>query len=304
MTDPFYTDTERNEILSTINKHIEKTEFAKTIGLVDKSDLGWIKFTDKRLSFFAGQENWITKLHNLIAPNRKNDTETLYHFKSSEIALKILSTKKIQLSALSDKNFNDLAELTEYHNRYGNDTLIPSHQTADYKFLIYILCLTNGFDNDYFWKEFNNTNDKICLGIKFSNIMEDPAVECKDVFYDTGSALDFLNDIRNELKAKFGIHLKLQSLSSEWAPYFYKRKKFDVEKETRVAINYLRLSKENRVLAKIEGNEQRYYIELDFANPFFVMTITELIVSKELANDKKELFKDFCKTNDILFIER
>lgn len=304
MTSPFYTDTERQEILSIINKYIVRTEFYKTIGIIDTSDLVWIKFPDKRLSFIAGQENWITKLHNLIAPSRKNDNKTLYHFKSSEIALKILSTKKIQLSALSDKNFNDLKELTEYHNKYGNDTLIPNYQTEDYRFLIYILCLTKDSNNCYFWEKFNNTNDKICLGIKFSNIIEDSAIEFKDVFYDAGDSLKFLNDIKNELKTKFGINIKFQSLLSEWAPYFYKRNKFNIEKETRIAINYFHLSKGNRELAKIGGDNQRYFIELNFENPFFVMTITELIIPKSLSENKKTLFKNLCESNNILFKER
>jgi hypothetical protein len=263
----------------------------------------WIKWNNNNgISFIAGQENWITRLHNLIAPKR-NEQTTLYHFKSAEIGLKILSTKLIQLSALSDKYFNDYAELTEYHKRYANDGMFPDHQLNDYKYFIYVLCMTKDKSNDYFWNEFNNHSDKICFKFVILNILNHRSIQFNDMFYDSGYDLDFLNDIRHDIKENFGLRIKYQSLRSHWAPYFYKRGKFNVENESRLAINYFHLPIELKNNKLIKGNEERYFIELPFKNEFFSLRIEEITISSTLSSEMKISFKEICKTDNITLVE-
>lgn len=300
---PYYTQQERESILAVINKHVMSSKFHDSLGDVTAKDMVWIKWNNNNsISFVAGQENWITRLHNLIAP-MQNETTALYHFKSAEIGLKILSTKLIQLSALSDKYFNDYAELTEYHNRYGNDGMFPNHQLNDYKYFVYILCMTKDKLNQYFWKDFNNHSDKICFKFIVSTTLDHQSIQFKDVFYDSGYDLDFLNEIRHEIKKKFGLTIKFQSLRSAWAPYFYKREKFKVEAESRLAINYFHLPKDLKNIKLIKGSEERYFIELPFENEFFSLKIEEVTVSSTLNSETKTRFKEICDAGNIVYQE-
>jgi hypothetical protein len=260
-------------------------------------------------------------LRNLIV-TRKGSTDPFYHFKSFERAKSILIDGNIPASNLSSNSENDFSEYSEFFRRIGafnpfsTDNPIEKGFNFDkegkskideWRDDIFILCFTNDFRNPQFWKEYVNNYDGVCLKFQFhfKDHLDSWKYDFRNVFYDTGYDLDFINEISHLLRIKN----KLVVSPTGYTKFslHYKRLKYKWENETRLSFNYTN----NKDLATVftVNNDPKYpvrkFILLPQSNQFFDWKINEIICGYHITDGQMdELRKSGQKHNSEIIVRR
>jgi len=239
---------QKQAVFALVEEEIAKTEYKRVVGKIkrDNSNLtvknSSVMFarplkTDIKKSF-----NWLDKIYNHIAANRVGDFGEFFHFKNFERGLEIIQNRSLRLFSLESQSENDYAELSEYYFKYSR----PNHfHTTDstireYRDKTFIFCFTKNFRNERFWSDYARNDTGLALGFTFTKFkwrnFDGHYCQFRDVFYDDGYALDFINEIRAKVMRKCKVNVDFEPYVCIWFPYFYKRVKYLWEDETRLAV--------------------------------------------------------------------
>jgi hypothetical protein len=319
-------DTTR--IAEIINHALNKCdwEFKGTVSPSDiRSDHYWkakelIDFEEGKCPFDA--------IFNKLSKNRFKDYGQFNHYKSCDLALKIIVEKSIQVSNLASNDNNDFSEYSEFYKRIGllyqllpkDYRLTPEGEMMDpgavtpadqVRKEIFILCLTQDNHNERFWREYASNDSGVAIGFRFShfdpNLNNALCYDLRDVYYDEGYSVDFINEINYHIRKEF----KKIAFSGGITTFskFYKRDKYRWENETRLCFDY---DKET-VFGKGHTLEQHFPIEHDIKtgrtyidlplkgnakkNPFFELEITEVVCGKYVSDPEFEALKMALKAS-------
>jgi hypothetical protein len=267
-----------------------------------KKDIIWNNNFDNNFSEIKSDD--LLKDYQLSKiKDRKDDKGIFYHFLRYDYAKILFSTGKIQLSSLNQYLQSDYKEYIEFFHRYL--------EVRDYSGFLdmrknktFIFCLTDSFRNEYFWDKFADQDKGIALGIRFKSFTEDSDLKdyyhFRNIFYDTGNALEFVSEIKKTIKLVLNFEFKIRLNNVPFA-YYYKRDEYQIENETRLCFdfNFFEARKEiyknftskipdrqrlDNILHILNDDEDRDYIEIDLnGNDFFKAEITDIICDKNLS---------------------
>lgn len=320
-----FTKKDLERIAEIINSHIPKEQLNCLVPPVTAENVMEAK---TGTIDFIGYDP-IKTLFRLLAKDRYADLGQFHHFKSFSVALDIIKSKSIQVSNLVANQENDFAEFSEFYKRVG---LYKGFIPLDYPEQLkkgafnanalcqldltrentFILCLTQDNHNEKFWHKYGRNDTGIAIGLRFSEFREDQKRQYnfRDVFYDSGYSLDFLNQINYDLKREFGSMLYFSDLH-KFTP-FYKRGKYSWENETRLSFMYkhenynLGVTLDSVFPIQTDQHTMRKYICLpidnpDMPNPLFKLTIDEVVCGSKVTDTqfqelKKQLLLNFPKS--------
>lgn len=311
-----FTKKDRERIAEVINSHISKEQSNYLIPLMTANHVMEEKAGTINFVYYDP----IKTLFRLLAKNRYADLGQFHHFKSFPVALDIIKSKSIQVSNLVANQENDFAEFSEFYKRVGlYKGFIPLDYAEQLKQGVFnanalcqlditrentfILCLTQDNHNERFWAEYGVNDTGIAIGLRFSEFREDQKHQYnfRDVFYDSGYSLDFLNQINFDLKKEFGSILYFSELH-KFTP-FYKRGKYSWENETRLSFMYKHENYDTGVTLdsvfpiQTDQHTLRKYICLpidnpDMPNPLFKLTIDEVVCGSKVTNVQFQELKE------------
>ncbi len=306
-----FTRTELTRMADIVNDAISQTEFS--IFTVTYADFasddsymggGLIKWADSN-------NNPVSKAFNQMAKNRITDKGQFFHFKSLTIAQLIIANKSIQISNLLSNEQNDFAEYSEFFKRLGLfNQLMPKDycqqlQTQNFnpaslspmdeqRENILILCFSKEGHKEEFWTSYANNDTGVCLSFRFKDYIDTEILnyDFRDICYDNGYRFDFINHINYHFRKEFDRLLFVEGISK--FSKFYKRGKYEWENETRLSFNYdfstFGLGNHLNTIFPIQQDStaNRKYINLPLEgnttiNPFFTLTIDEVICGKNLS---------------------
>jgi len=306
-----FTKTDLQKMANIVNDAISETEFSEFTVKDTDFDVndsfmggGLIKWADSN-------DNPISKAFNKTATNRLNDKGQFFHFKSYNIAKVIVDNQSIQISNLLSNEQNDFAEYSEFFKRLGLfHQLMPKDyctQLQTQKFNpssiskmdeqrenILILCFSKEGHKEEFWTGYADNDTGVCLSFRLKDYVESKITnyDFRDVCYDKGYRFDFINHINYQFRKEFNRQLFVEGISK--FSKFYKRGKYEWENETRLSFDYddsvFGLGKSLNKIFPIQQDKstKRKYIELplegnNIVNPFFTLTIDEIICGKNLS---------------------
>jgi hypothetical protein len=307
-----FTKNQLSRMAEIVNEAISETEFSSFTVTSDDFDPidnffggGLVKWADSNL-------NPVTKAFNETAQNRIADKGQFFHFKSTRIALDIISNRCIQVSNLLSNDKNDFSEYSEFFKRLGLfHKLIPNDycqqlntkhfnpasksQMDELRDNIMILCFTKEAHNEKFWKCYAKNDTGVCISFRFLNFDQNKLLyfDFRDVCYDDGYRFDFINHINYHFRKEFDRQLVVEGITK--FSKFYKRGKYDWENEARLCFHYdfTSSSKLGDYLSKNfpiekEPGTNRKYIKLplkgnDIQNPLFTLTVDEVICGKNVS---------------------
>jgi hypothetical protein len=244
-----------------------------------------------------------------IIPDMRGVAQPLYHFKSYDIAKKILETNSIQVSDMMSNFDNDFAEYTEFFRRIGMVRPFTTGETPSiargcyydtegkylvdhWKQSIFILCLTENGDEPKFWKEYGGDEnaEKVRLKMEFdlSNLPKTEGHELKvnfrKVCYDSGYKFDPILELNNTLR--LNVQLELEPKGFTRFSTFYKRKKYECEKETRLSLDFTDYSASLKSYVDdllkqypVKMDKKRRYIDLSADSRYIKWKISEITCS-------------------------
>lgn len=249
---------------------------------------------------------WLDGIYSKLSVDRLNDKGIFYWFKPFQRAVEILQESRLHLLSLEKQDLNDHSEALEFVQRYEYLPYARSYSGSGFseknQFAFGgVACFTRNFRNQQFWDDYAKSDAGVALGIRFI-FKNDPLFQgfqpfvLKDIFYDTGYDLDFLNELRYLAYKKFNVVLSTIPRSLRWMCYYYKRDKYRWENETRLSFNLdeygnicgLLMKKDRRnFIDRMEGHkiESHYFDEsrpkfltkVHFDNPFFKIEVSEII---------------------------
>lgn len=211
------------------------------------------------ISFIYKEDNPITQFLLQTIPTA-DLTVTYFRCMKTEHAIQSLYNKSFRMSNIIANNSNDYAEFSEFFKRMGLfGSLIPEQfcnmrcksngiychnslpnrkpKIDSMKDNSFILCFSKDI-TDKMWDNYCDGHrgvifeveiSKNCLSTEIGGI-----VDFRDVFYDSGYDLEFINEIQNELKIRFGRELFIEGITR--FSYFYKRVRYKEEHETRIVL--------------------------------------------------------------------
>lgn len=260
-------------------------------------------------------------LRNLII-SRKFSTDPFYHFKSFDRAMEILGDNKIPASNLSSNSENDFSEYSEFFRRIGAfEPFTTAHpieegfnfnkdgksKIDEWRDDIFILCFTNDFRNPKFWQEYVNNYEGVCLkfNFKFKKHLDSWKFDFRNIFYDTGYDLDFINEISHMLRINHQLVVNPTGFTK--FSLHYKRLKYQWENETRLSFNYSQYKELGNIFnTNIDAkNINRKYILLPKSNQFFDWEISEVICGYRITDDQITELKNIgIKHNKNIIVRR
>ncbi len=181
---------------------------------------------------------------------------------------------------------------------------------------IFILCFTKDSRNVRFWKEYVNDDTGLCFAFRFLSFNKDMFrfYDFRDVAYDVdGYRLDFINYINYHLGKEFDRQLLTWGLSR--FAKFYKRGKYAWENESRLAFDFPYIQNSfktdpNKLLpVHTDPKTGRRFVNLTLlnewdntkevtkTNPFFLLTIDEVIVGKNVSDSDYLLLEQELRTH-------
>jgi hypothetical protein len=321
-----FSTVQLNRMADIVNLAIKETEFSQYV--VTSTDFNRDdNFAEGLIKWSNSNNNPITKAFNDTALNRINDKGQFFHFKSFSLARQIIADKSIQISNLLSNEKNDFAEYSEFHKRLGLfHQLIPNdycEQLKNQKYNpasispmdiqrenILILCFSKEGHKERFWTGYANNDTGVCLSFRFLNydIQQILNYDFRDICYDNGYRFDFINHINYHFRKEFNRQIFIEGITK--FSKFYKRGKYEWENETRLCFNYdfstpISLGHFLNPIFPIQQEQTtgRKYINLPLkgnstANPFFTLTIDEVICGKNISDTdygilQTELAKNF-----------
>ena len=242
-------------------------------------------------------KNLFNNYFSALIPSRQNDRGIFFHTLRLEYAKKALETKEFRFYSLSSVQDKDYAEQIECYRRYATPY-------ADFGLIkksnenIFILCLSKDIRNEKMWEEYGNMDCGISLGFRYEHKYhtDNPGMyDFRDVYYDSGYDLDFLNELQNHLYESTGQYINVDSIST--FAKFYKRDKFRWENETRICFERNPCNICGQKLFnfpfEIEHDENmRSFIRVPFENDFFHMTLSEIICGKNVSAQDYNILKN------------
>jgi len=272
---------------------------------------------------------WLNRVYSRLSIDRIKDEGTFYWFKPFERAVEILKEQRLHLLSLEKQDSNDHTEALEFLQRYvyfpysdrSLDTTISNNSKSHASG---IACFTKNFRDQQFWSNYAKANTGVALGIRF-NFKNDPLFKghqpfiLRDVYYDTGYDLDFLNELRYLTFKKFNVVLSIIpsegfDLGLRWMRYYYKRDKYRWENETRLSFDIIKYLTINVLFKEQDGIEfqdrmETHGIESHFAdksrpdflmkvafdNPFFQVKVDEVICGANVCDKHVEELKELTK---------
>jgi len=320
-----FTTIQMTRMADIVNQAMSQTEFSNfqvTHNDFDPDDNfmggGLIKWN-------SSNNNPVSKVFNITALNRINDQGQFFHFKSKNIAIQIISNKSIQVSNLLSNQENDFAEYSEFYKRLGlYHQLMPKDYCAQKKSNtfnpasksemdierenILILCFAKEGHKEMFWKDYADNDKGVSLVFRFLDFDVNNSLlyNFRDVVYDDGYNFDFINQINYNFLKEFGRQLFVEGITK--FSKFYKRGKYKWENETRLAFHYnFDFGGYGNDLQKIfplqtDNTTGRKYIDLPLKgnakkNPFFTLTIDEVICGKNINSTDFISIKNALTTN-------
>lgn len=276
-------------------------------------------------------------IYKTLSKNRVNDFGNFYHFKDLKRTIEIINTQKIKLYPLPKHNKNDNTESLELLRRYWyglHEKIGKSHyEVTDHSLddnipeTVHIFCLTKDFRNEMFWQKYANNDNGVCINFEFEHfnsmtVHHKKSFEFRDVFYDDGYTFDFLQDIRFKIE-NIGVKYNIVP-KSQWFKYYFKRKKYSWENETRISINFQNyiqsiINSDDKDKSKLINEYSKTYrseiydkenktnmkplcLELD--NDFFKMKIVEIICGKNISNEDYISIRKICAEKKIKIWKR
>jgi hypothetical protein len=317
----------KDEIIELMNDIFRKYMIDITLDSTD-IDIGnqntdYIYFSTDREK--RGNEIILTsrdKIKQLLdnkSKSRIGDNSVMYHLLRFEHAVKIFETKEIQLSALSYLWENDPLEYSEFFRRTGLYHFLHNDEIFKIKDNVFVFCFSDSCRNEESWKLYGQNETGVALGFTFNNFSDNPIHEdlylLKDVTYDNGYDFDFIIELQERLYCKYRKRLYFEGVSTFGK--FYKRKKFDFEREIRLCIDFqtnrdykeiyeqlglhMPTEKDLDHYFKVEYNEasKRHFIRIPFKNDLFNLKISELIIGKNVDYENVEHLKYLTKDQPI-----
>ncbi len=218
---------------------------------------------------------------------------------------------------------------SEYYYKYSRSDHFHFNSSTirDYRENTFVFCFTKSFRSERFWREYARKDTGVAIGFKFSNFNNRNLVgyyyQLRDVFYDNGYALDFINEIRAKISRVCKVDVDLEPYKCIWFPYFYKREKYSWEDETRLAVyagNYVRGALSDLIHGGMHTNEKEYkkvfdglkkipkykvgsldsgnkYISLPFENYFFNIEVKEIVCGRKVSKTQIGMLKEAAGLN-------
>lgn len=306
-----FTTLQLTRMAEIVNNAISNTEFSNLI--VTHSDFdsndsymggGLIKWKDSN-------NNPISKAFIQTALNRINDKGQFFHFKPHAIAKLIIDNKSIQISNLLSNEQNDFAEYSEFYKRLGlfhqlipkdyceqltTQTYNPASKSPmdEERENILILCFSKEGHQENFWTGYAKNDTGICLSFRFLDYEPSQlsGFDFRDICYDNGYRFDFISHINYHFRKEFDRQLFIEGITK--FSKFYKRGKYEWENEARLCFHYnfaplgIGPFLNNIFPIQQDPTTQRKYINLPLqgnttANPFFTLTIDEVICGKNVS---------------------
>lgn len=290
----------KDQVVKLINSVIVKhSNVSKEIGKITKNDIEPITFIDainNRNSIIGySEKKSITNYVLSLTPNRIKDEGLFYHYLKLDYAKQIIRKNEIQLSSLSHYLDTDPFEYGEFYRNFI--TFHPSNIIEREKDKIFVFCMTEDCRNNYMWKHYADNEKGIVLGFRFAK-KGDASYHFRNVVYEDGESLDFLKEINFYLQ-KEDLVLSPEGISI--LSLFYKRKRFESEKEIRLCVDFTgerTLWEENTELIQVIKKENnRRYLPLSFDNNLCKIDLCEIICGKNVTREQFEELKNLAHNN-------
>jgi hypothetical protein len=248
---------------------------------------------------------WLQNVYKSLSADRLQDQGVFYWFKPYERAVEIINENRVHLLSLEKQDLNDHSEALEFVQRYEyfpySDRYYKNNVIMGKDKFGGIACFTKNFRNQRFWNDYAKSDMGIAFGVRFY-FKNDPFFQgyqpftLRDVFYDTGYDLDFLNELRYLIFRKYDVILSTIPNEINWMRYHYKRDKYRWENETRLSFDWEEYSHISGLFIKEDGlnifermethgiethwidkSRPDFLTKIHFDNPFFKLEINEII---------------------------
>ena len=281
----------QEQVIAVINSVIKKyPNISKRIGQILPNDIEPINpivgYTEKGVI-----KDYVFSLF----PDRINDTKPFYHYLKFDYAKQILENKEIQLSALSHYIASDSLEYTGFFKEFI--TYYPTINIENDKNDIFILCMTEDCENDYMWQHYADEKKGVVLGFRLFK-KDNACYHIRNVIYEDTESLTFLKDI-NSILQNDKLLFYPEGIST--IPLFYKQKKFEIEKEIRLCLDFTGVYKYIEpypILSQsIQEEDNRRYLPLSLDNKLFKIELCEVICGEDVTQEQIELLKKLIPDN-------
>lgn len=291
----------KKKVVEIINSVITKhPRICRKVGKVSEKNIEPITFTDamnnNTVSIIGYTERGkITDYILSLTTNRIGDEGLFYHYLKYDYAKIIIEKEEIQLSALSHYLDTDPFEYGEFYRNFI--TFHPSTFIEREKDKIFVFCLTEDSRNDYMWKHYADEEKGVVLGFRFIN-KDDSSYHFRNIIYDDGESLEFLKEINFYLQKK---DLAFYPDGISTLSLFYKRKKFESEKEIRLCLDFTgerALWKQNtKLIQAIKDENNRRYLPLSFDNYLCKIELCEIICGNAVTQEQFNSLKKLVRKN-------
>ncbi len=286
-----YTYRQRQRMAEIVNCNLKGSEFERVVGTLCPDD-----FSDSDFgTFIVMKSKYIDVPDTLLnafsstARDRRQDDIRFYHFLKYGYALKAVKEKALQFTAMKYFDGNDHAEYSEFLRRCG---YCKDGVDGD-KRKLFVSCLTNTSESERFWCEYADGDKGVCLCLRLSKVNAKNAEywDMRDVVYDNGQRFSFIRKIRDAFRREFDRELYIEGVDK--FARFYKRQKYEWEKETRITLDY-RCHHDLATLFPIyETNDDqsqviREFIVVPFKNELYTLTLDEVLCGSNVSDFEME----------------
>jgi hypothetical protein len=253
----------------------------------------------------------------------KASLSNVWSYKKTSRILEFIRDDRISLSALCANEDNDYSEYSECILHLGQYKMLCPDKYGyppikKDKENIFIFCTTNTPNSEQHWNDYANKSTGARINIEFNfsgfeNLLKTGTLPpyayfslvYGKVYYDSGYDFDFFKEVTERIQSTFGKSLTFQG--SKKMAMLYKRKKYEWENESRLAID---LSP-----SFMDGNARDYFLkdlkdffELDeekhilFAknhNPLFSWKIKNVCTGSNISEQDKEDLQKSCAEKGI-----
>lgn len=278
----------------------------------------------------TGKLIWFDDLASkkIFEAKTKASLSNVWSYKKASRIIEFIRDDRISLSALCANEDNDYSEYSECILHLGQYKMLCPDESGyppikKDKENIFIFCTTNTPDSERHWNDYANDSTGARINIEFDFSGFEHLLETGElpisvffslvygkVYYDGGYDFDFFKEVTERIQSTFGKSLTFQG--SKKMAMLYKRKKYEWENESRLAIDlspsFMSYKARDFFLGKLKSffklDENIHILFVKNHNPLFSWKIKNVCTGSNISEQDKEDLQRICAEKGIPLISR